>query len=96
MDQRSELAELGTALRESRSGTGGIVLIEGAAGSGKSELLETFAARAEHDGATVLSAASSDTDRTMPLSTLRQLLDHTPDIAWTDLPVTDTGALTRQ
>ncbi|MER5785802.1 AAA family ATPase [Streptomyces mobaraensis] len=96
ISQKSELALFETALGLSRTGTGEILLIEGAAGSGKSELMETFAAHAEHDGATVLTATGSATDRAVPLSTLQQLLDRTTGISLADLPVTETGALTRE
>ncbi|MGC4946602.1 AAA family ATPase [Streptomyces sp. DT224] len=96
ISQESELALFETALGLSRTGTGEILLIEGAAGSGKSELMEAFAARAEREGATVLTATSSATDRAVPLSTLQQLLDRTTGISPEDLPVTETGALTRE
>ena len=50
------------------------VLIEGAAGCGKSELLDTFAERASGTGALVLQAVGSAAERTLFLGVMRQLL----------------------
>ncbi len=50
------------------------VLVEGAAGCGKSELLDAFAERASEAGALALSAVGSTAERTLPLGVMRQLV----------------------
>ena len=60
LDQRSELEALESALVECLAGENRVLFIEGAAGSGKSELLEAFADLAAASGATVLVAAGSN------------------------------------
>lgn len=86
INQESELNALGSALADCRSAMGRIVLIEGAAGCGKSELVETFADRVAAQSAIVLFAAGSATERGVPLGVLRQLLDRLPAPERPDLP----------
>lgn len=86
MNQESELNALGSALADCRSARGRIVLVEGAAGCGKSELVETFADRVTAQGAMVLFAAGSATERGVPLGVLRQLLDRLPAPERPELP----------
>ncbi|GHH84865.1 LuxR family transcriptional regulator [Streptomyces sulfonofaciens] len=78
IDQKAEITALESALEDCRAGRNRIVLIEGAAGCGKSELLATFAEQAASTGANVLFAAGSAADRDAPLGTLRQLFDGVP------------------
>jgi DNA-binding CsgD family transcriptional regulator len=70
----AEFAELQSFLNESTQGRGRIVLIEGPAGCGKTELLESVVARAREAGAVVLQATCMPSDTHVPLSTIRQLV----------------------
>lgn len=80
IDQKAEITALESALEDCRDGRNRIVLIEGAAGCGKSELLATFAEQAATTGAKVLFATGSTAEREVPLSTLRQLFDGIPSL----------------
>ncbi len=86
IDQKAEMTALASALADCRAGQNRIVLIEGGAGCGKSELLAAFAGQASSDGAKVLFATGSSTEREMPLGTLRQLLDGIPSLGTEGLP----------
>ncbi|WP_189958800.1 helix-turn-helix transcriptional regulator [Streptomyces alanosinicus] len=57
------------------------VLIEGAAGCGKSHLLDAVAERATAAGALVLTAAAGEQERRVPLGVLRQLVGSAPVFA---------------
>jgi DNA-binding CsgD family transcriptional regulator len=94
LDQRSELEALESALVECLAGENRVLFIEGAAGSGKSELLEAFADLAAASGATVLVAAGSNDECGEPLAVVRQLLDRVPGAALPELAVQESGALT--
>ncbi|WP_160161782.1 helix-turn-helix transcriptional regulator [Embleya hyalina] len=93
IDQESELNVLESALADCLSAQGRIVLVEGAAGCGKSELIEAFADRAVSRGATVLFAAGSAAERDVPLGVLRQLLDGLPTLEPPELQEQDSEAL---
>lgn len=58
-----------------------VVLIEGAAGCGKTHLLDAVAEHAAAEGALVLTAAATEAERRTPLGVLRQLVDDAPDFA---------------
>ena len=60
-----ERQALAAALDELRAGAGGVLLIEGEPGIGKSRLLEHVAASAE--GCTVLTARASEYEADLPL-----------------------------
>jgi DNA-binding CsgD family transcriptional regulator len=62
-ERERELAALGEALAAARSGTGGLVFIEGPAGIGRSRLLSAARSIAEARGMTVLTARGIDLDR---------------------------------
>ena len=70
---RSELAELQRFWTDRHARTGGLVVVQGAAGSGKSLLLGSFAAQLEREGARALSVRCRDDDR-RPFSALAGLL----------------------
>ncbi|MEU1509482.1 AAA family ATPase [Kitasatospora sp. NPDC005748] len=78
MDRERELAVLDSALADSLQGTPRIVLIEGAVGCGKSELVETVAERAAASGAVVLRAIGTAVEHDLPLGVLGQLLAAAP------------------
>jgi DNA-binding CsgD family transcriptional regulator len=67
-----ELRTLGEILPCGPPGTGRVVVIEGAPGTGKTSLLQAFADRAAESGATVLRAAAADPEP--PLSVTGRLL----------------------
>ncbi|ONK09942.1 LuxR family transcriptional regulator [Streptomyces sp. MP131-18] len=69
------LQELKSALAESALGKARIVVIEGPAGFGKSELLEAIAAHATDEAAVVLRAAALRSEDSLPLAVLRQLVN---------------------
>ncbi len=55
--RETERAELGTAWERARQGAGGLVLVEGEAGIGKTRLIDSFARDAARDGAVLLYGA---------------------------------------
>src|SRR5438477_11440382 len=75
LERDSELAELGEVLEEARAGRGGLVLIEGPPGIGKTRLLDVVRAGAGEQGMTVLSARASELDRDFPFGIVRQLFE---------------------
>ncbi|MFE0419481.1 AAA family ATPase [Streptomyces tendae] len=72
--RESVLHILDEALRRCVPGEARTVLVEGAAGCGKSELLDAFSERASEAGALALSAVGSTAERTLPLGVMRQLV----------------------
>ncbi|GAB2798655.1 LuxR family transcriptional regulator [Streptomyces chlorus] len=84
LDRSSELTQLESALVDCVAGRPRILVVEGAAGCGKSELLATVAEQAATVDATVLRAAGSKAERRLPLGVLRQLAGSAPH---TGLPV---------
>ncbi|WP_185899623.1 ATP-binding protein [Streptomyces sp. WAC07061] len=71
-------AQLEGALTACASGAAGVVLLEGAVGCGKTEMLLHVAERAERRGALVLRAAGSAQERDVPHGVLRQLTAQLP------------------
>ncbi len=69
------LAALDSALDRAAGGRGGLVVIEGEAGIGKTRLLATWAARAEAAGATVLAARCEELSRGLPLQVVLDAVD---------------------
>ncbi|MEU6234592.1 AAA family ATPase [Kitasatospora sp. NPDC047058] len=78
IDRERELAVLDSALADCLQGKPGVVLIEGAVGCGKSELVETVAERAAASGAVVLRAIGTAVEHGLPLGVLGQLLAAAP------------------
>jgi DNA-binding CsgD family transcriptional regulator len=72
-EREVELTALSLALAAARSGTGGLVLIEGPAGIGKSRLLAEARAMAGAVGMTVLAARGVDLERDAPLGVAADL-----------------------
>ncbi|MEW1691789.1 AAA family ATPase [Streptomyces sp. NPDC091265] len=77
-EREPELRALRTALGECRSGAARIVLIEGAAGCGKSELIDTLAEWTGEGDDLELRAFGSPTERELPLGLMRQLTGDAP------------------
>jgi hypothetical protein len=74
MEREAELEQIGDALRSAVAGSGRTVLIEGAAGIGKSSLLGAAAELAEATGMTVLRARGGVLEREFALGVVIQLL----------------------
>ncbi|MCF3133978.1 AAA family ATPase [Streptomyces olivochromogenes] len=64
-----------------RSGHGGLVLLRGATGTGRSAVLEAAAAHAAHRGLRVLRVRCSPEDTAVPFSTILHLLGPVPEFA---------------
>jgi DNA-binding CsgD family transcriptional regulator len=75
LEREAELHALENALEGSRAGHGGIVLVEGSSGLGKSRLLDEAASRAAARGHRVLSAAGRDLERDLPFGVALQLFE---------------------
>jgi len=75
LEREAELLALADALRGAREAPGTAVLIDGPAGAGKSTLLDWTAATARAAGLTVLRAAGSPLDASVPFGVVRQLFD---------------------
>ncbi|MFJ8744485.1 AAA family ATPase [Embleya sp. NPDC127516] len=75
IERGPELGRLQTALKECAAAQGGIVLVEGAVGCGKSETLAWAAEQAANAGATVLSATAPAGGDARPLALLGQFRD---------------------
>ena len=69
------LAALDSALDQAAAGRGGLVVVEGEAGIGKSRLLATWSAKAAAAGATVLTARCEEVARGLPLQAVLDALD---------------------
>src|SRR4051812_31568647 len=75
LERSSELDRLGVAVQAAARGDGGVVLIQGSAGIGKTELLRATRAMAGEGGLTVLRATASELDRDFPFGLVHQLFD---------------------
>ena len=69
------LATLDAALGRAAAGRGGLVIVEGEAGIGKSQLLAVWSSRAEATGATVLRGRCEELARGLPLQVVLDALD---------------------
>jgi len=74
-DREDDLAALDAALAEAGAGTGGVLLIEGPAGIGKTVLLEALRRRASAAGMAVLTARGGELERGFGFGIVRQLLE---------------------
>ena len=75
LERESELAEIAVALETASSGQGRLVVIEGAAGLGKTCLLQAALEGAGERGLTALRARGTDLERDFPFGVVRQLLE---------------------
>jgi DNA-binding CsgD family transcriptional regulator len=73
VERTDELLKLRDLRNAARSGDGNVIVVEGAAGAGKTSLLQVFAARETAAGTVFLSAAASPAEGDLPLSTIGQL-----------------------
>src|SRR6476659_1575843 len=74
-EREDDLAALDAALTEAVAGTGGVLLIEGPAGIGKTVLLEALRRRASAARMTVLAARGGELERGFGFGIVRQLLE---------------------
>ena len=75
LERDRELAALAAAIERSSSGAGGVMVIEGPAGIGKTRLLSAGAALAGERGMGVLSARGGEFEREFAYGVVRQLLE---------------------
>ncbi|ROQ93691.1 DNA-binding NarL/FixJ family response regulator [Streptomyces sp. 2132.2] len=95
LERDTTRAQLAAEAERARSGSGRLVLLQGASGTGLTSVLETAARDAEDMGLRVLWARCSPEDTGTPLSTVLQLLGPVPDFA--DLAAADDrGSAARQ
>ncbi len=72
----TELGELNAALDQAIGGAGGLVVVDGEAGIGKSRLLEEFVAGARRSGAHVLTGSCLPFADSVPYAPFAQILGH--------------------
>jgi hypothetical protein len=75
LERTAELRALAAALEAACSGTGAVVLVEGAAGIGKTSLLNAARHRAQARGMAVLSASGSQLERSFAMGVVRQCFE---------------------
>jgi predicted ATPase len=75
LERDRELERIGAALDAAVGGVGGVLLIEGPAGIGKTTLAAASAERAGRDGIRVLRAIGRELERDFPFGVVRQLFD---------------------
>ena len=75
VDRERELAALRALVDAATAGRGGLVLVEGPAGIGKTRLLAAAREVAEERGLEVLRACGSELERDFPFGAVRQLLE---------------------
>jgi DNA-binding CsgD family transcriptional regulator len=85
LERDRELERIGAALDAAVGGVGGVLLIEGPAGIGKTTLAAASAERAARDGIRVLRAIGRELERDFPFGVVRQLFD--PVLRSTDAAV---------
>ncbi len=77
LEREHELERVRAALRAVGQRAGGVLVIEGAAGMGKSRLLEEARVRASELGVRVLSARATELEQGFPFGVVRQLFERT-------------------
>jgi DNA-binding NarL/FixJ family response regulator len=75
LERDAELRELDSAIQRVAEGEGGTIVLEGAAGTGKSALVAAASDRAQAAGLRVLSARGSELEREFGFGALRQLFE---------------------
>jgi hypothetical protein len=75
LERDAEVARLEALIEGARAGAGSLLLVHGAAGVGKSRLLEEAAVRAEAAGMTGLTARGGELERDFAWGIVRQLFD---------------------
>lgn len=75
LERDEEIAELDAALRRAGAGTGSVVVVEGPAGIGKTQLLTTARELARTQGFVVARASGSRLEQDFPFGAVRQLFE---------------------
>jgi DNA-binding CsgD family transcriptional regulator len=75
LEREQEVEQVRLALRAVAHGAGGALIVEGAAGIGKSRLLAEARVRAPDFGVSVLSARATELERGFPFGVVRQLFE---------------------
>jgi DNA-binding CsgD family transcriptional regulator len=75
LDRERELAEIGELIRAAQDDSGGLVVVQGPAGIGKTRLLEEAARAASAIGMEVLRARGSEFEAEIPFGVARQLFE---------------------
>src|SRR5215217_2667092 len=75
LEREVELAELEELLAAARAGSGRLLLVEAAAGLGKTRLLREARRRADAEGMRVLAARATELERDFPFGVVRQLFE---------------------
>ncbi len=83
LEREDQLAEAARLVESLSAGEGGLLLIEGVSGIGKTRLLRATRELAAEVGATTLSARGSELERQSPFGVVRSLID--PPLARADL-----------
>jgi predicted ATPase len=79
-----EIAAIAEAIEGARHGRGLLVMIEGAAGTGKSALMAVAAEMGAADGMRVISARAGELDQGQPFGVIRQLFEPVLSVASSD------------
>ncbi len=75
LERDEELARIAAAVRRARDGFGTLIVVEGPAGMGKTEVLRAARAAAEADGLRVLRSRGAELERDFPFGVVRQLFE---------------------
>ena len=75
LERESEVGSIRAALRAAGRGAGGVLVVEGAAGMGKSRLLEEARVQASELGVRVLNARATELEQGFPFGVVRQLFE---------------------
>src|SRR4051794_32440533 len=75
LERDAELAELGDAVSRARAGEGGLIVVEGPAGIGKSALIAAAREHAEGLGARQLRARGGELEHDFAFGVVRQLFE---------------------
>jgi DNA-binding CsgD family transcriptional regulator len=92
LERDSELSAVAHVLGQVRDGTGGLVVIDGPAGVGKTALLEAVRAEADAAGLLTLRARGTELERAFAYGVSRQLFDDLLLAGTVDVPALFTGA----
>jgi predicted ATPase len=90
LDRDAEVSAIAAAIALAPARTGGVLVVRGPAGIGKSSLLRVAVRLAEEQGVTVLRARAAPFEREFPYGVVRQLFE--PVLALGDLPLEDVFA----
>jgi DNA-binding CsgD family transcriptional regulator len=75
LERERELKRIGAAMADALRGAGGVVLVEGPAGIGKTTLADAVVREGRSRGMRVLRAAGRELERDFPYGVVRQLVD---------------------